>query len=309
MPGDEGQADEGQAAEVGNVLPARGPAPFGETANPAEYVPRDATEEALRALEQAFRSGGFTALTAPPGLGKSLLLRLLADRLGDELETVFLAYAALELDELCAWSLGLLGIPVSDEPRATLLRRARALAEEERTLALFVDDGSSMPLETARALGELLRESGGRLRIVIAAGDDAVSRRVLVALDTEIDEVRFTQPMSPRETRAYVHTRLEQAGVPAEERARFHDEAIGWIHRLSGGVPRRVHELSCAILDKPPEGVGSGWRDERWLGAPLGEIEGESGDGWPDEVDRLPSNVEPAGPEALVDEDEDPGAL
>jgi type II secretory pathway predicted ATPase ExeA len=304
-------SDEGQAKwDGGSTAPAVAAAglradnalrPFGETANPAEYVPRDATETAIREMESAVRSGRPTALTAPPGLGKSLLLHLLASRLTTGFECLFLPYAAVSLEELCAWTLGLLGDPADEDPRTGLLRRSRRSAERGRVLVLLVDDGSSMPLETARELGELIRESGNRLRVVLATTDDAVSSRVIVALHPEVAEVRFTEPMSARETRLYVRTRLEQAGVTGERRERFHEDAIGWIHRLSGGVPRRVHDLGGSLLDEVPEGVGSAWHEERWLGAPIEEVDESLPDDL-DDPDLLDKDLDL--PETLLDFDD-----
>jgi type II secretory pathway predicted ATPase ExeA len=266
LQGDEGQARRRESGEGAAALAA-----FGETSNPAEYVPREACETALRALEQAVRAGRCAALTAPPGLGKSLLLRLLERRLASGHRCLFLPYGALATSELCAWVLGLLGEAFRDDPCTELLRYARRSAEEGRVLVLLVDDASSMPRGTARELGELVRESGNRLRLVLAASDDATSSRVLAVLHPDVVLVRFRAPMTGAETRLYVEARLEQARTPELLRRRFDDETIGWIHRLSGGVPRRVHDLGRSLLDEPPEGVGSLWREERWLGAPIEE--------------------------------------
>jgi hypothetical protein len=94
---------------------------------------------------------------------------------------------------------------------------------------------------------------------------------VLAALHPDLAEVRFSDPMTAAETRLYVETHLEQGGVPADLRARFDEETLGRIHRLSGGVPRRVHDLAGSLLRQSPEGVGRAWKEERWLGAPLGD--------------------------------------
>ena len=64
--------------------------PFGETSNPDEYVPREASEEGLLALGRAVRSGRTAALSAPPGFGKTLFLRLLAKRLAPGFRCLFL---------------------------------------------------------------------------------------------------------------------------------------------------------------------------------------------------------------------------
>ncbi len=297
------RADEGQAAarrrveSVGGVGTRQA---FGETANPGDYVPRAATEDALLELERLVRAGRTTALTAPPGLGKSLLLRLLARRLAPEFCALFLPYGAVTLEELCAWTLGLLDgpgpDPGPDDPLRALLLEARRRAEQGELLLLLIDDAGSMPVETARELSALVRESGNRIRVVVGTADDAASSRVLAALHNELAEVRFKEPMDLRETQLYVETRLDQAGVPDSERARFGADSIESIHRLSGGVPRRVHDVASRILVQAPEGVGSAWKEERWLGAPIDEAEAL--------LEIEPVDHEPELPELWLDEDE-----
>ena len=126
MPSNEGQAP--GLAQQGRAAGGDRRSAFGETANPAQYVPREATEHALLALERAVRCGRCAALTAPPGLGKSLLLRLLEKRLARDFQCVFLPYGALSTSDLCNWTLGLLGETAGDDPLASLLRYARFAA-------------------------------------------------------------------------------------------------------------------------------------------------------------------------------------
>ena len=267
LPSDEGQAVGSGEARAGgaDVPPLQA---FGETSNPAEYVPREASEEALLELERAVRAGRTGALTAPPGFGKSLLLRLLARRLAPGFRCIFLPYAAVTLQEMCAWALGLVGEGAGGDSRSNLLRFVRREAERGEVLVLLIDDASSMPLETAREVGELVRESGNRLRVVLAATDDAISSRAIAALHREIVEVRFIEPMTALETRFYVQTRLEQASVSEDLRGRFNEAALTRIYGLSGGVPRRVHDLARSLLDDAPEGgVAGGVRCQPALSA------------------------------------------
>lgn len=283
----------------------RGTVVFGETANPAAYVPREACEQALIELERFVRAGRTAAITAPPGLGKSLLLRLLARRLAPGFRCLFFPYAAVALEELCAWAFGLLDLEKPRDPIAELVREARHRAEDGETLVLLIDDAGSMPPETARDLGGLIRDSGNRLRIVVGAADDAASSRMLAALHPDIAEVRFTAPMTATETRLYVETLLEQGGVAADLCARFDEETLGKIHRLSGGVPRRVHDLAGSLLNESPKGVGRAWKEERWLGAPLDE-----GDALDAEGAAKDSGVEgeaqgPEMPDLLLDGDDE----
>jgi type II secretory pathway predicted ATPase ExeA len=280
------QSDEGQARgessgaggePPGSVspFPAARARPFGETANPAEYVPREATERALGALEGAVRGRRVAALTAGPGLGKSLLLQILARRLSSGFTCLLLPYASLSLQELSAWALGLLGEEVGDDPQSQFLHFVRRSAAEGRVLALLIDDCGSMPVETARSLGVLARESlplrtepgrtGNRLRVVVAADDDGSAKEVLAALHPAVAEVHLRAPMTRVETQRYLEARLEQAGVSGARRARFDDDSISWIHEVSGGVPRLVHHLACSVLDDVPAEVGCAWQDDGWL--------------------------------------------
>ena len=76
--------DPEELTQLGQPICPEGPLiarAFGETANPDEYIPRPACEEALAELERTvFDQEEPCALIAPPGMGKSLLLRVFAKR-------------------------------------------------------------------------------------------------------------------------------------------------------------------------------------------------------------------------------------
>lgn len=242
---------------------------FGETSNPQAYVPRESMDLALAKLEACAGQGVIGSVVAQPGLGKTMLLRLLSQRLTPKLECVFLPYAALDLQGLCAWTIGLLGEAPSEEPEHGLRVLAGALAREGRALVLLVDDAGSMPLDTARGLSRLIGESHGNLRLVLAAADDSASRRVLVAVDPEMVEVRLADGLTLTETQQYLHERLRLAKAPPVVRARFDAVTVDRIHRLSAGIPRRIHELATTVLTEIPTGFGA---DDDWLGGPLDEL-------------------------------------
>ena len=93
--------------------------PFAITPDPNVYVPRTATETACKELlRSACNPRKTTALIGPPGLGKTLLLHLLVEEAPEDLQTVYLPYAALPPEELCGWALGLLGLPETQAPPA-----------------------------------------------------------------------------------------------------------------------------------------------------------------------------------------------
>ena len=112
--------------------------PFGFTANRATYIPREATELVLAELLDCARgSKRLAALTGPPGLGKSLLLHLLADRLEDEFHPVCLPYGAFTPEDLAANALDRLGSPRTDDSVGVLKAYARHLKGEGSALLLL----------------------------------------------------------------------------------------------------------------------------------------------------------------------------
>jgi type II secretory pathway predicted ATPase ExeA len=222
--------------------------PFAEPADPAGYGPREASEEVVKALQLALRGGvPGAAIIAPPGYGKTLLLRVIADHLGAR-RCLYLPYAALELHELCAWTLGLLDRASASDPAAALASLVMAARGElQAGLVLMIDDANSMPIDTARELGRFVRQSGGGLQVLIAAADDARTSRVIAALGLDVAIARYMVPFSEAETQAYVTARLDRAHVPRTIRARFEAQNITRIHSLSGGVPRRIHTLAAEL--------------------------------------------------------------
>lgn len=233
---------EGQAARM-----------FGDTADPSSYVARAETEWALGELQERVSEQHASAwLTSPPGLGKSLLLRVLAHRLDDQWRCVYLPYAALELRDLCRWVFDRLGLEPSPGSAEQLASVARELWSEGSALVLLIDDANTMPLSAARSLGQLVRRLGGALRLVLASSDDGRTSRVQAGLALDLTEIRLRHPMGLEETREYIEARLRTADAGLRLWKRFDDRTVETIQRLSGGVPRRVHHLASEVLAGRP---------------------------------------------------------
>lgn len=217
-------------------------------ANPAAYVPRKASEAALAELEaRVLESTRPVALTGPAGLGKTLLLRVLAERLRGRAVIAHVPYSSLPLADLCRWALEALGVPTRGDAPAGLLEVGRKLAQRGRPLILVVDEAAFLPTETARRLVGLVRASRGHVRLLVCAVDALGSGRVLAALG-QAHEVRLAETMSADETVAYVAARLASTGVSQATRQRFDPEAVARLHRVSGGIPRRLHQLATERL-------------------------------------------------------------
>ena len=213
--------------------------PFADNPDPALYVARAASDRALADLLACVSRPDLpVALLAPPGLGKTLLLHMLASRLPPALRGVYVPNPVLAPAELCAWTLGCLGSPGWPDPIAILGAYADHLAERGGALVWLVDDAHSLPEETARWLGHVLARARGALRLVVAAVEEERGK-ALRALGPLVRIDALARPMQPGETVHYVHGRLDRACVEAELRTRY-EGALEEAHELSAGVPREV---------------------------------------------------------------------
>lgn len=233
------------------------------TANPAVYVPRDATEHALAALASAVEAGEpVLVLSGPAGLGKTLVLRLLEPRLRGRRTLVYLPYAALPAQDVCAWGLAVLGRPTKGEPGAALAEVARELAARGTPLVLVLDDGSAIPLTTLRRLADLASETSGALSLLIAVTDDEKSDAVLAALSGTARSVRLAEPLTSAESTRYVTERLARAGASGEVRRRFDPVLLDRLHRAARGIPRVLNRLASEVVRRGQEGLLEAELDE-----------------------------------------------
>jgi type II secretory pathway predicted ATPase ExeA len=214
---------------------------FGLTPDTGAYVPREATERALAALVAAVQGGGApAAILGGAGVGKTLLLHLLAERAGPGLPSDYLPTPRRAPEELCTWVARRIGAPAGEDAELFVRAWVGHLREQEQGCLLLVDDADAMPVATARWLAAFAAESRGGLRLVLAALESPAAERVLRAFG-ELQRVELAASMSPAETAEYIGWRLARADVPETVRARFDAAAVAELHRVAQGNPRRLH--------------------------------------------------------------------
>lgn len=231
--------------------------PFGVTCDPRLYVPRPASEAALAALREGLAAGRrLCVFSGPAGLGKTMVLHVLAERLPDA-RCVHLPYAALALEDLAEWTLEKLGEPRGQGAAHSerLCAAARREAESGRTLVLLLDDASAIPLATARSLRALVDQLAGALRVVAVPVDDGRASAAIAAFGEGVLHVRMRAPLESEEVRHYLRERIAQANR-AGASIQLSAEQIEWVVAESGGVPRIVNVLAT------------------WLSNPLGASPG-----------------------------------
>jgi len=225
-----------------------GSEPFEVTSDPADYVPRRVTQELLESVQSSLRKGARAiAVTGPPGLGKTMLLRVLERRLRAAFRTVRISYTALLPGEFLRWILKLAGEPVTESADEALLELADRLAHSRTALVLLLDDAGAIPIPTLRRLMELAAEADGAMRVVLFAAEDARTASILEALGPDTLTIRFNEPMAENETAEYVHAHLTRAGAPSALVRLFDPEVVAQLHFESAGIPRELHRLASEL--------------------------------------------------------------
>lgn len=220
--------------------------PLGTSADPRRYVPIPSSERALARLRANARKSPLL-LRGPSGAGKTLLLRVLADReLHAGIDVVFSPFLHLAPDDIARWLLHLLGAPpgpgsADDQLLAELHSRAR-------TTLLIIDEIQSTPAATARRLATLSRAAGPSLWIVTAGRWGQKLDAVVAALNPAA-LISLPETLPAREMRALCDALLASHRVDTElsalgraERDAITKRALGVPALLKNELFRRVAE-------------------------------------------------------------------
>lgn len=221
--------------------------PFPASPRVSSYVAVPSHEQVLAYLEAKLRAEpGVVELSGAGGVGKSLLMRVLAHRFGERFETVHVPIPTLSPSEFATW-VEHSGIP---ESRLDLRGWWRHWRRRETPRLLLVEDAQHLSEETRAWIEAYCTERDAR---AVLAYTEELRARPAEARRT------FVEPLGIGEVEAYVECHLQQSGASLEVRQLFEGEAAHTLALQSRGIPRAIHRiaderlLALAALARPEE--------------------------------------------------------
>lgn len=221
----------------------------------------------LQALHYAvMQEEGVIKVSGAVGSGKTMLCRMLGERLQNEADVIYLADPSLLRHEILdAIAADLRTLPAAEAAAnnaqgvAPPTQRLRALQEQliaryalGRRVVLLIDEAHAMPpesLEEIRLLSNLESNRHKLLQIVLFGQeelDQLLQTTAMRPLRDRITQTFRLSPFSPEEVANYLSFRLGAAGCPMS--GVFTRTAAQMIAKSSGGLTRRINLLADKAL-------------------------------------------------------------
>jgi len=201
---------------------------------------------------------GFIAMVAQPGMGKTMLLFHLLNRLQSSAKTAFIFHTQCTSHELLRHLLSEFECDTSitdtvqmyQELKSFLLREANA----GRRCVLIIDEAQNLQpdvLETIRLLSNFETPRRKLLQIVLSGQselDQVLARPELRQLRQRLSCIIHIRKFSPEETALYIAHRLSVAGYAGQLSELFSVRALTRIAQLSDGIPRVINNICFNAL-------------------------------------------------------------
>lgn len=232
-------------------------APFRITAHPDFFFEGANRNATLDALLYAITSGeGIVKVTGEVGTGKSMLCRVLMEKLPEYVDIVYLANPSLSKAEILYAIADELKIESKGLRQNALVRTLQdALLEKHannRQVVLLVDEAHAMPLDTLeeiRLLSNLESKHHKLLQIVLFGQpelNENLNRHDMRPLKERIAHSFVISPLALPDVGSYIMFRMRAAGYRGPDN--FTKEAIALLGKASKGLSRRVNILTDKSL-------------------------------------------------------------
>lgn len=235
-------------------------APFSIAVNPRYLFMSARHRDALAHLLYGVGAGGgFILLTGEVGTGKTTINRCLLEQLPHDTDIAIILNPALNAMELLATACDELGINYDPDNHTlkTLTDKLHGFLLENhaqgRKTVLMIDEAQHLDfdvLEQIRLLTNLETNSEKLLQIILIGQPELaemLAQPELRQLNQRITARYNLEPLNQEETGAYIHHRLQVAGM-SPDRVIFPTSVVRDIYKLTRGIPRIINVLCDRIL-------------------------------------------------------------
>ncbi len=212
----------------------------------------------LDAMLYAIETGeGILKVVGEVGSGKTMLCRMLEERLPETTEVVYLANPNLSADDILYAIAFELKLPIRrDTTKLLVMQQLQDYLLDQhgknRKVLVIIEEAQGMPLETLeeiRLFSNLETHRDKLLQIILFGQpelDKNLSAKHIRQLRERITHSFYLTPLTREQTADYIRFRLDAAGCPCPRL--FSSSALWLLSRASGGLTRRINILADKAL-------------------------------------------------------------
>ncbi|MDX8385052.1 MAG: AAA family ATPase [Gallionella sp.] len=199
---------------------------------------------------------GIIKVSGEVGSGKTMLCRMLLEKLPDHIEAIYLANPSLSREEMLYAIADGLGLNIKDERVGIIMQSIQNKLEEKaregKRIVVLVDEAHAMPLDTLEELRLLynLQVGNAKLLQIVLFGQPELNAKLeqpnMRQLKDRIAHHFNMQPLSRSTLESYLMFRMRQAGYHGPDI--FSADAIKCIADASDGLMRRINILADKSL-------------------------------------------------------------
>lgn len=199
---------------------------------------------------------GIIKVSGEVGSGKTMLCRMLLEKLPKHIETIYLANPSLSREEMLYAIADALGLRIDGERVGVIMQNIQNKLEEKaregKRVVVLVDEAHAMPLDTLEELRLLynLQVGNAKLLQIILFGQPELNAKLeqpnMRQLKDRIVHHFHMQPLSRNVLESYLMFRMRAAGYHGPDI--FSSDAVKLIARASNGLMRRVNILADKSL-------------------------------------------------------------
>src|SRR5574340_610597 len=199
---------------------------------------------------------GIIKVSGEVGSGKTMLCRMLLERLPKHIETIYLANPSLSREEMLYAIADALGLSIDGKRVGIIMHSIQNKLEEKaregKCVVVLVDEAHAMPLDTLEELRLLynLQVGNAKLLQIILFGQPELNAKLdqpnMRQLKDRIIHHFHIQPLSRNTLENYLMFRMRAAGYRGPDI--FSSNAIRLIANASNGLMRRINILADKSL-------------------------------------------------------------